>query len=98
MSWFLYRLLPPRPDFAATMSDDEQATMGRHSQYWTEHLRDGRAMIFTPVADPAGVWGMAIVQGQTADDVAALGLADPAVTSGIARFDVVDLPGAVTAA
>ena len=97
MSWFLYRLLPPRPDFASTMSDAEQATMGRHAGYWIEHLTAGRTMIFTPVADPAGDWGMAIVKAQTAEEVHALGRRDPAVTAGVARFEVVDLPGAVTA-
>jgi uncharacterized protein YciI len=97
MSWYLYRLLPGRRDFAATMTDDERAIMGRHVQYWSEHLASGRVMIFTPVADPAGDWGLGIVQAQTPADAAALGDADPAVVSGIARYDVLALPGAITA-
>jgi hypothetical protein len=97
MDWFLYRLLPPRAEFASTMADHERAAMGQHVAYWSEHLAAGRTLIFTPVADPGGDWGMAIVRAHTIDDVHALGLADPAVTAGVARFDVMALPGAITA-
>ena len=33
---FLFRLLPPRADFAQTMTPDEQDTMTRHAAYWRE--------------------------------------------------------------
>lgn len=80
MTWFLYRLTPPRPDFAVTMTEQEQQVMADHAAYWREHL-DGACVIFSPVADPAGVWGMALLRG-TAEETAALGAADPAVTTG----------------
>jgi uncharacterized protein len=98
MGWFLYRLLPPRPDFAATMTEHEKAAMGRHAGYWSELLAAGRAMIFSRVADPAGDWGVAIVPAATREDVMALGDADPAVVAEVARYDVLALPGAATAA
>jgi uncharacterized protein YciI len=98
MNWYLYRLLPPRPDFAATMTDDEKAAMGRHVQYWSELLAAGRVLIFSPVADPAGDWGVGVVQAATRDDASALGDADPAVVAGFARYEILSLPGAITTA
>jgi uncharacterized protein len=95
--WFLYRLLPPRPDFAATMTEHERAAMGRHIAYWSELLAAGRVMIFSPVADPAGDWGVGIVRA-TREDAMALGDADPAVVAEVARYDVLPLRGAMTAA
>ncbi|HEX9548896.1 MAG TPA: hypothetical protein VF942_16265 [Acidimicrobiales bacterium] len=33
-SHFVYRLVPPRPTFAADMTDDEKAIMAEHAAYW----------------------------------------------------------------
>jgi uncharacterized protein len=52
MSWFLYRLLPHRRDFDSTMTDAERDAMGAHVAYWRGHLEAGKALIFSPVADP----------------------------------------------
>lgn len=97
MNWFLYKLVPPRPDFASTLSPAEAEAMSAHVEFWGGHLAAGRVLIFTPVADPAGDWGLAIVQAESAEAVRALGDADPAVQSGVARYEVLELPGAVTA-
>ncbi|MDQ3629866.1 MAG: YciI family protein [Actinomycetota bacterium] len=43
-------------------------------------------MAFGPVLDPAGSWGLAIVQAEDEAEVGALGKADPAVTSGLATY------------
>jgi len=96
--WFLYRLLPPRPDFAVTMDEREATAMAEHSAYWRGHLDSGRTIFFGPVGDPAGVWGMAVVTGTSADDIVALGDADPAVRSGVCRFDVLPVLAPVTRA
>ncbi|MCG5432309.1 hypothetical protein LV457_08380 [Mycobacterium sp. MYCO198283] len=36
MTLFLFRLIPPRADFAQTMTDDEQAAMDAHMAYWQQ--------------------------------------------------------------
>ncbi len=95
MNWYLYKLTPPRPDFASTMSATEREAMMAHVVYWTGHLEAGRVMIFTPVADPAGDWGMGVVNAKSIDHARALGEADPAVLAGVGRYDVLELPGAV---
>ncbi|WP_181782789.1 YciI family protein [Pseudonocardia pini] len=96
--WFLYRLLPPRPDFAFTMDEREAAAMAEHAEYWRGHLAAGRTIFFGPVGDAAGVWGMAVVRGSSAEEVARLGEGDPAVRAGVARFDVLQVLAPVTLA
>lgn len=84
------RLVPPRPDFAMTMTPAEREVMGRHVMYCKGLIDRGKGLLFGPVADPnAGVWGCGILL--VADDAEAQALlaADPAVTSGIgARYEL----------
>jgi uncharacterized protein len=98
MKHFLYKLIPPRPTFDQDMSESEGAIMDRHVAYWQELVEDGTAIVFGPVSDPAGAWGLAVVEAETDEKVRALGDADPAVVSGLARFEVCPMPGAIVAA
>jgi uncharacterized protein len=94
-SYFAYRLIPPRPGFAEDMSEAEAATMGEHVAYWQALLDRGTAVVFGPVADPAGSWGLAVVEAGGEADVRALAADDPAVRSGLATFEVHAMPGAI---
>ena len=69
--------------------------MGDHADYWSERTRAGEAVVFGPVADPAGAYGFAVVRAGTEEDVLAMSRHDPAVTSGTARCEVYEMPGAV---
>jgi uncharacterized protein len=95
MSHFVYKLIPPRPTFDTDMSDTEAAVMGQHIAYWQDLLERGRVIVFGPVSDPAGTWGLGVVEAETEDDARALGAHDPAVTSGLATFEVYPMPMAV---
>ncbi len=97
MNHFLYKLIPPRPTFDEDMSEAEAAIMGRHVAYWQELVEDATAIVFGPVSDPAGGWGLAVVEAETDEQVRALGEADPAVVSGLAKFEICLMPGAVVA-
>jgi len=90
---FVYRLVPPRPSFAMDMTDAERAAMGEHAAYWRALLDRRTAVVFGPVLDPAGVWGLAVVEAASADDVQAIGAGDPAVSSGVATFEVYPMLG-----
>jgi uncharacterized protein len=96
VSLFLFRLLPPRPDFAQTLTPQEQETMSRHAEYWMQLLANGRVVVFGPVADPEGVWGMGVVRADSHEEVVLLGQNDPAISSGVATFDVLEIMGAQT--
>jgi uncharacterized protein YndB with AHSA1/START domain/uncharacterized protein YciI len=87
--YVLARLVPPRPDFAMTMSPAERETMGQHVAYCRGLLQKGKALLFGPVVDREAVWGCGLLV--VADDAEAHALvdADPAVTSGIgARYEL----------
>lgn len=92
MSWYLYRLQAHRPDFAQTMTDTEMATMERHVEYWRGPFEDGRVLIYSPVADPDGSWGLCIVRAESEDELAALRDGDPAFQADLGRIDWLLLP------
>jgi uncharacterized protein len=96
MSYFAYKLFAPRPSFPHDMTDEEAAIMREHVAYWTQLANEGTAVAFGPVYDPAGVWGLAIVDVDGADDADALRVADPAVTKGLGRGEIYLMPGAIT--
>ncbi len=75
--YFVFRLLPPRPTFAQDMTEEERALMQQHVAYWSGHLRDGRVVVFGPVADPAGAWGLAVVRASSDAAAADLQREDP---------------------
>jgi uncharacterized protein len=95
MGHFVYKLVPPRPTFDTDMSDDEAAIMDRHADYWQERLTEGRVVVFGPVSDPSGTWGLAVVEAETDDEVHGLGADDPAVLSGMCAFEVLPMPVAI---
>jgi hypothetical protein len=56
--FFVCRLLAPRPTFMQDITAEERALMGAHSVYWREAMARGMVVVFGPVADPAGPWGL----------------------------------------
>ena len=76
---FLFRLIPPRADFAQTMTAEEQQAMARHMTYWHQLLHEGRVVVYGPVADPEGVWGMGVLRAESDRASPAIGQRDPAV-------------------
>jgi uncharacterized protein YciI len=76
--YFVLHLLPSRPDFAQTMTDDERAIMMQHVVYWTALMRQGKVVVFGPVSDPAGVYGLGIIAADSEDEVKTFIANDPA--------------------
>ncbi|WP_427914811.1 SRPBCC domain-containing protein [Ramlibacter sp. MMS24-I3-19] len=76
---YLLRLVPPRKNFASDATAREREVMARHAAYWGEHLRAGRVVMFGPVLDPAGPWGMAALEVKDENELNALKDADPAL-------------------
>jgi uncharacterized protein len=85
---FLYKLLPPRPGFALDMTPQEAAVMAEHAQYWAGLLEGGSVVVYGPVAEPTGAWGLAVVEAEDVEEVHRVRAGDPAVTSGVATAEV----------
>lgn len=96
MKYFLCRLLPPRPSFTQDMAAAEAKAMQEHVAYWTALAERGTAIVFGPVADPAGGWGVGIMQVADDDEIRRLTEGDPAIKAGIGlRYEVLPMPRAV---
>jgi hypothetical protein len=96
---FFCKLLPPRPSFAQDMSPEERALMQQHAGYWQEWIGRGHVIAFGLVADPAGPFGIGIMDFATEADVRAFMEGDPTIQAGAGfRFEVHPMPmGVVTA-
>ena len=93
---FVYRLIPPRSTFAGDMSDHEKAVMAEHVTYWTPLIESGRVVVFGSVLEAAGLWGLAVLEAQSVDEVREIAERDPAVKTQTCTFQIgVMLPGAV---
>ncbi len=79
MKYFFYKLIPPRPDFAFTLTPAETAMMQEHSRYWDRVIAAGGAVTLGPVGDPAGVYGIGVIQAETLEIAQGLVRADPAL-------------------
>jgi uncharacterized protein YciI len=81
-------LIAPRPTFALDMSDDEREIMGRHAAHWQPLIDSGQMVVFGPVLDDTGSWGLGVVEAEDEDELRAFAARDPAVTSGTARMEM----------
>jgi hypothetical protein len=79
MPHFLCRLTPPRATFIADMTGEERELMGAHQAYWRPFVEVGTVIAMGPVADPAGGWGVAILETASPAALQALLARDPVV-------------------
>ncbi|HYP55303.1 MAG TPA: YciI family protein [Solirubrobacterales bacterium] len=92
---FLYKLIPPRPTFDTDMNEEEASIMGRHVLYWQDLTSRGTAVVFGPVSDPAGVWGLAVIKADDEEQVRTLAERDPAIASGLSSFECHPMPATI---
>jgi uncharacterized protein YciI len=85
---FVFRLQAPRPTFALDMSDEEREIMGRHAAHWQPLIDSGQMVVFGPVLDDTGSWGLGVVEAQNEDELRAFAARDPVVTSGTGRIEM----------
>jgi uncharacterized protein len=88
MPTFVFRLKAPRPDFALNMTDEERAIMGRHAAHWQPLVDSGQMVIFGPVLDVGGSWGLGVVEAEDEDELRAFADNDPVVRTGTAQIEV----------
>jgi uncharacterized protein len=86
MTTFVLRLEGPRPTFAQDMTDEEREIMGRHAAHWQPYIESGRMVVFGPVLDETGSFGLGVVEGVDEEELRAFAASDPAVTTGTARL------------
>jgi uncharacterized protein YciI len=96
MPVYLCKLLAPRATFPGDMTPEEGALMQQHGAYWQGVAARGQAIVVGPVFDPAGAWGMAVVDVTDADAAAALTAAAPIAKAGAGfRYQIYPVPQAI---
>lgn len=94
--YFLFRLLPPRPTFMQDMTPEELALMQAHGQYWRGHLATGKMLIFGPVVDANGGFGVGILRLSGPAEAGELTSNDPVILSNQGfRVEILPMPRAV---
>lgn len=88
MSTFVFRLKGPRPTFALDMSDEERGIMERHAEYWRPWVQEGRMVVFGPVLDSEGSWGLGVVETDDEEELRAFAANDPVVTTGTGTIEM----------
>jgi uncharacterized protein YciI len=88
MSTFVLRLIAPRPSFALDMTDEERTVMERHAAHWQSFVESGQMVIFGPVLDGTGSWGLGVLEAEDEEELRAFAADDPAVTTGTAQLEI----------
>jgi uncharacterized protein YciI len=88
MSTFVFRLKAPRPNFALDMSEEEREIMGRHAAHWQPYIESGQMVVFGPVLDGTGSWGLGAVDSDDEDELRRHAADDPVVTTGTGSIEL----------
>ena len=79
MNYFMYKLIPPRATFPADMTPAEGQIMQAHFGYWAGVIAERQAVAYGPVLDPAGTYGIAVVEVADAEAARLIAARDPAI-------------------
>jgi len=81
MPHFLCKLRPPRTTFISDMTPDEAQLMRAHREYWTPRVETGVVIAMGPVADPAGGYGVAIIEAASQTMLELMQADDPVIVA-----------------
>ena len=87
MEQWIYFLHPPRDDFAATMTADEQATFGEHFAYLQELLDAGTLVLAGPTLGHRNT-GICVFEASNETIARAVMESDPAISSGLVEGEL----------
>jgi uncharacterized protein YciI len=76
---FALKLIPPRPSFGQDMTTEERAIMQQHIVYWRDLMDKGFVLVYGPVLDPKGVYGLGIIEAESEEQVNSFMANDPAL-------------------
>jgi uncharacterized protein YciI len=70
------------------MTGEEREIMGRHAAYWQPYIDSGQMVVFGPVLDSTGSWGLGVIEADDEDELRAFAAGDPAVTTGTGNIEL----------
>ncbi|RKQ91586.1 uncharacterized protein YciI [Solirubrobacter pauli] len=87
MDQWIYFIHAPREDFAATMTEEEQAVWGQHVQLLTKRLADGSLILAGPTLGTINT-GVCVFEAPDEEAARAYMNEDPTIASGIATGEL----------
>ena len=87
MSEWIYFIHPPRDDFAATMTEDEERVWGEHFERLKRLLADGTLILAGPTLGTINT-GVAIVEAPDEEAARRIMADDPTISSGLATGEL----------
>jgi uncharacterized protein YciI len=85
--YFFLKLNPPRPTFPGDITDAERAVMQEHATYWMALTERRKVVVFGPVMDPKGVYGISIVEAESEEEVLTFIAGDPVSKAGLGSYE-----------
>lgn len=86
--YFVLKLIPPRPTFAEDMTEKERDIMKQHAAYWKEKADQGIVLVYGPVLDPKGAYGLGIIEVDDESQARTFAADDPTVKSGLNKIEI----------
>jgi uncharacterized protein len=86
-NYFFIKLISNRPTFPADITENEKMIMQEHSKYWKAIQDNGKCVVFGPVFDPKGAYGMGVVEADNEDEIRSMEVCDTAVIAGLAKYE-----------
>ena len=62
--------------------------MGRHAAHWQPYIESGQMVVFGPVLDSTGSWGLGVIEAEDEDELRAFASRDPVVITGTAEMEI----------
>ena len=87
MEQWIYFIHAPRENFAATMTDEEQAVWGQHMELLTRRLQEGSLILAGPTLGEVNT-GICVFEAPDREAAEAYMHEDPTISSGIARGEL----------
>lgn len=91
--YFFLKLNPPRSTFAMDMTEEERNIMLLHVAYWSVYVNNGTAIVLGPVLDPKGVFGIAVAEVESEEQLNEIIAGDPA--NGLNKYEIYPMARAV---
>ncbi len=89
--YFLYKLYPPRATFHLDQNEEEKSVMQQHMQFWVELTDKRNSIVYGPVFDPQGVFGMAVIEVDNEEEADIIAKNDPAVSSEVCSYELIPM-------
>jgi uncharacterized protein YciI len=70
------------------MSDEERDVMARHAAHWQPYIDAGHMIVFGPILDSTGSWGLAVVEADDEYQLRSFAEKDPVVTTCTGSIEV----------